>query len=173
MPTPDTEPQVDPFTGAHPFPDDEPPPDTGADGIPTAKVRRYQELRNAQAASEAEAEAIKAEANALEAELIEAFGEAGMQSVNIDGQTVYLHRSTYASWTDVPPEDRKDLLRAAGAGDLVTETVNAMTLAAWVRDMLGDDDNPGPGLPTELADKLELGERYAVRLRASTSKAKR
>lgn len=152
--------------------DDDAPPEDAGDGIPTAKVRRYQELRNAEAASKAEAAAIKQEADALEAVLVDAFGEAGMQSVNIDGQTVYLHRSTYASWNDVDPEHRQALLLEAGAGDLITPTVNANTLAAWLREMIGDEDNPGPGLPPELIDKLGLGERFAVRIKTSTSRAK-
>lgn len=155
---------------------DEPPPDPGPPaGIPLEKLRRYRELRDAAAASEAEAKALKDEATLLEAELVEAFSEAGTQSVNIDGKTIYLHRSTFAQRKPgVTAEDVKEALRASGASDLVTETVNAQTLSAWVRELVeAAEDGRGPGLPEPAEAVLELGERFAVRIRASASKAKR
>lgn len=159
----------------HQVPDDLPPDDAGAAGIPLDKLRRYRQLRDAAAASEAEAKALKDEANLLEAELIEAFTEAGTQSVNIDGKTIYLHRSTFAQRKPgVTAEDVKAALKASGAGELVLETVNAQTLSAWVRELVeAAEDGRGPGLPEPAAEVLELGERYAVRMRASASRAKR
>lgn len=153
--------------------DDEPPPDPGTDSLlPIAKLRRYLELRGEQAIAEAEGKAIKDEANLLEGELVEAFSEAQMQNVNLDGKTVYLHRSTFAQRkAGVETEDLKAGLRAAGADDLITETVNAQTLSAYVRELTEDDD--APGLPEPLVDLLELGERYAIRIKASASRTKR
>lgn len=148
-------------------PDDEPPPDPGSPGINPALLRRYQHLRDLQKSSEAEAEAFKQEANLIEAELVEAFGEAGMQNVNIDGRTIYLHRSTFAQRAaGVDVEDVKAALRAAGADDLISETVNHQTLSAYVRELLDDD---GPGLPPALDGVLELGERYSIRVRAAAT----
>lgn len=155
-------------------PDDaDAPPDNS--GIPLDKVRRYRELKDAAAAAGAEADALKAEAAVLEAELVDAFGEAGMQSVNLDGKTVYLHRSTFAQRKPgVDAEMVKAALRASGAEELVTETVNANTLSAWVRELVeAAEDGRGNGLPEAAAEVLELGERFAVRIRASASKAKR
>jgi hypothetical protein len=146
---------------------DEPPPDPGAAGIDPQKLRDYQRLRDLQKSSEAEAEAYKSAANAIEAELIEQFGEAGMQNINIDGRTIYLHRSTFAQRAaGVDAEDVKAALRAAGATDLITETVNHQTLSAYVRELLDDD---GPGLPPALDGVLELGERYSIRVRAAAT----
>lgn len=148
-------------------PSDEEAPPEDTPGIDPAKLRRYQHLRDLQKSSEAEAEAYKQEANLIEAELIEAFGEAGMQNVNIDGRTIYLHRSTYAQRaTGIDVEDVKAALRAAGADDLISETVNHQTLSAYVRELLDDD---GPGLPPALDGVLELGERYSIRVRAAAS----
>lgn len=139
--------------------------------LPIAKVRRYKELREAQAASDAEAKAIKEEADKLEAELVEAFSEAGVQNLNVDGKTVYLHRSVYARRCDgITADDVKAALRAAGAGDLVTETVNANTLSAYVREFTEDDD--APGLPAPLQGVLEPGERFGMRIIAGGTKAK-
>jgi hypothetical protein len=123
-------------------------------------VRRYNELRAQEKIASTEAKAIKDEAD-----LLEMFSEAGLQNVNVDGKTVYLHRSTFAQRKEgVTAEDVKAGLRAAGAGELVTETVNANTLSAYVREL---EEDGGPGLPPELVDILLLGERYAVRIRAS------
>lgn len=140
-------------------------------GLPIKKLRRYKELREAQATSEAEAKAIKEEANALEAELVDEFAEAGVQNINVDGKTIYLHRSVFAQrCAGVTAEDVKAALIAAGASDLVTETVNANTLSAWVRELTEDDD--APGLPEQVVGILEPGERYAVRIIAGGTKAK-
>ena len=157
------------------MPDDhqEPPPDNA--GIPLDKLRRYRELRDAAAASESEAKAIKEAAALLEIELVEAFTEAGTQSVNLDGKTIYLHRSTFAQRkAGFDSEDIKVALRACGAAELVTETVNANTLSAWVRELVeAAEDGRGPGLPEAAAEVLELGERYAVRIIASSGKVRR
>lgn len=145
------------------------------DGDPTvldfALLRRYRELREAQAIGEAEAKAYKDEANAIEQQLVEMFTDAGMQNINVDGKTIYLHRSTYAARGEgVEAEDVKAALRAAGAGDLVTETVNANTLSAYVRELLDGDD--APGLPEPLVGVLDLGERFSVRINAAGSRPK-
>jgi hypothetical protein len=133
-----------------------------------AKIRRYRELREAEAAADAEKGAIKEEADALETELVEAFSEAGLQNLSVDGKTVYLHRSTYAlKQPGVTADDIKTALIESGNADLVTETVNAQTLNAFVRELLDSDD--AKGLPPELASLLSLGERYGVRITTSTS----
>jgi hypothetical protein len=147
-------------------------PDPAPDpSLPIAKVRRYKELRGLQQQGEAEAKAFKEEADKLEAELIDAFAEAGVQNINVDGKTVYLHRSVYARRCEgVTADDVKAALRAAGAGELVTETVNANTLSAYVREFTEDDD--APGLPEPLVGVLEPGERFGVRIIAGGTKAK-
>lgn len=152
--------------------DDDAPPLDQAPGIPLEKVRRYRELRDGASAAKAEADALKAEADLIEAQLVEAYGEAGMQSVNLDGKTIYLHRTTYAQrLPGVDGDGVKEALRAAGVEELITETVNANTLNAYVRELLDADD--APGLPAPLAEVLELGEKYAIRIKASASRAKR
>lgn len=139
--------------------------------IDVAKLRRYRELRDAEKAADAEKGAYKEEADKLETELVEMFAEAGLQNLNVDGKTIYLHRSTYAQWqAGLEQEDKLDLLRAAGAGDLIKDTVNAQTLNAYVRELVDVDD--APGLPEPLRDVLELGERFAVRVTAGGSRKK-
>lgn len=152
--------------------DNAPAADDGPTQLDLEKVRRYQELRAAQKGLESEADAIKAEANKLEAELIEAFADAGLQNMNVNDHTVYLHRSTFATRCEgVTADDVKAALRAAGAGDLVTETVNAQTLSAYVRELVDVDD--APGLPEPLKDVLDLGERFALRVRSAPKPKRR
>lgn len=152
----------------------EPPPPTEAppaDGLPLDLVRRYKRIRELQAAADTEAKTLKTEADALEAQLVDLFVEHGMQNLSLDGKTVYLHRSTFAQRkAGATAEDVKDALRAAGQGDLVTETVNAQTLSAYVRDILDSDE--GGQLPDPLDEVLELGERYSIRINAAGSRAK-
>lgn len=141
------------------------------DELPIAKVREYQRFRELQKAADAELKGYKELADELEAELIDAFAEAGVQNINVDGKTVYLHRSVYARRCEgVDAEAVKAALRAAGAEDLVTETVNANTLSAYVRELTEDDD--APGLPEPLVGIVEPGERFGVRIIAGGTKAK-
>lgn len=135
-----------------------------------AKVRRYQALRSAQAASEAEAKAMKDEANALENELIDMFSDAGLQNLNVDGKTVYLHRSVFAQRLPGKTADDVKAALLEVAPELVTTTVNAQTLSAWVRELTEDDD--APGLPDPVLEVLEAGERFSVRVIAGGSKKK-
>lgn len=142
-------------------------PDTG---LPIGRIRLYKELRERQNEKEEESAAIKAEADALRDELVEVFGECGVPNVNVDGKTVYLHRSTYAQRIEgVTPEELKAALLEV-APELVTETVNANTLSAYVREFLGDEDDIKP-LPGRLGELLTLGERYDVRIKAGSRKA--
>ncbi len=151
--------------------DDAPPPPADGVGLPLDLVRRYKRLRELQVASETEAKTLKDEADALEAQLIDVFTDAGLRNLSLDGKTVYLHRSTFAQRkAGVTADDVKDALRAAGQHDLVTETVNARTLSAYVRDIVDSDE--GGTLPEPLDAVLELGERYSIRINAAGSRSK-
>ncbi len=149
--------------------DDAPPP--ADNGMPLDLVRRYKRLRELQAAADTEAKTFKTEADALEAQLVDLFVEHELRNLSLDGKTLYLHRSTFAQRkTGVTADDVKDALRAAGQHDLVTETVNAQTLSAYVRDIVDSDE--GGTLPEPLDAVLELGERYSIRINAAGSRSK-
>lgn len=132
-------------------------------GIDTALVRRYKDLRSAEAASDSERKAMKEEADKLEQQIVDMYADAGVPSLSLDGKTVYLHRSTYAQrLPGLTSEDVMEALRKSGHGDIVKDSVNGQTLNALVRELC-DGDEP-KGLPEPLAEVLEMGERFAIRI---------
>ena len=127
-------------------------------------VRRYTTLRQRERERKAEAGALKEEADALEQEILEQFAAEGIDSVRIDGKTVYLHRTLWArTEKDVDREAVCGALQEIGLGHFVSETYNANTLSAWMRDL----DREGEELPTELKGLVKGEEVYQVRVRTS------
>lgn len=166
---PDAPTQPDPEWSADPaeLTAGDPPPDDDA-GIPLALLRRYSELRGLEKISKAEAEAYKQEADVIQSQLVDHFAEAGMQNINIDGKTLYLHRDVFAAREDgIEETDVHAALRAAGAESLIAEKVNHQSLSAYIRELTDDD---GPGLPEPLVGVLRAAERFSVRIRAAAKK---
>lgn len=137
--------------------DDEQKPDTLIE-----RLKKYAELRAAQKASEDEASGLKAEADLMERDLVDYFIENDMQNTKVAGKTIFLHPSTFAQRKPgVTTEDVKAALIKSGLAHLVTDTVNANTLSAYVRQQ-DDADEP---LPAPLAEVVELGSRLSLRIR--------
>lgn len=93
--------------------------------------------------------------------LVEAFTADGTDGVTVDGRRAYLH-------TELWPVRREGMtaehviaaLRADGLGDLVTENVNANTLASTVRQIV----DGGDVLPDHLAAVLTVSPKMSVRV---------
>lgn len=144
------------------------PDDDSEHPLDMDKIRRYREIYDAEKAADAEADALKEERIELEKELVAMFAENGLQNLNVDGRTVFLHRTVFAQRKPgATAEDVVAALVADGAGDLVKRNVNANTLSAWVRELTEDDD--AEGLPPHVAEVLEPGERFSVRVNAAGS----
>lgn len=127
----------------------------------TADLKTYARLRRQQEASDAEAKAIKEQADALEAKLIEAFAEEGIQNVKVDGQTIYLRRDLFAQKR--PGTEASDLegaLVKAGLDHFIKASVNMQSLSAYLRDL----DKTETELPDELAVVIQPFERFSVRV---------
>lgn len=68
----------------------------------------------------------------------------GVQSINIKGLgTLYLSAEVLVSTKQAMGPDLQDWLRENGFEDLITETINASTLGAWVREQM-KAGNPVP-----------------------------
>lgn len=116
------------------------------------------------------------------------FVDQGIQSVNVHGRTVYLHRQLWARKAQALADgqvvfDEKgrpvpvatgavvDAMREAGPpwDDLCYETFNTSSLSAVVRDeeVCPRDDDDMPILPTELDDFIRVSEELSIKAKKS------
>lgn len=123
---------------------------------------QLKELKNRKKDLEAEVKAITAEIDRLDLELSDAMAEAECERFSRNGNTFYLNTRLFAS----PAAGRKDdmifALKDNGYGDIVTETVNANTLASFVKEQkaLNADE-----VPAWLADVVNIHEKVSVGIR--------
>lgn len=126
------------------------------------KLRDYVRLRRREAELKAQMESIKKEADDLQHELLEQFGQDGVSSMTVDGMTVYLHRQLWAGAVEGVPKDTVvEVLKSVGLGHFVTESFNVQTLSSYVRDLEREEEE----LPEELADVIAVREVYGIRTR--------
>ena len=88
---------------------------------------------------------------ALEEQLLEQFGEAGVSSVKVGGRTVGMRRDVYAKILD--PER---------LGDLIQPKVDSTKLSALVREF----DRGDVECPAELAEVVTASEKFSIRVTA-------
>ena len=123
---------------------------------------QLKELKDRKKDLEAEVKAITAEIDRLDLELSDAMAEAECERFSHGGNTFYLNTRLFAS----PVAGRKDdmiiALKDNGYGDIVTETVNANTLASFVKEQktLNADE-----VPAWLADVVNIHEKVSVGIR--------
>lgn len=137
--------------------------DNADDGthIDTEKMRRYVELTKRKRQTEEDLDGLKKELARLEGQLLEDFERAGVDSMRIDGMTVYPHRQLFANARDGDKERAVEALRACGLDDYVKEQFNTQSLSAYVREL---DELEEP-LPQPLAEALDVHEKYTLRVR--------
>lgn len=123
---------------------------------------RLKTLQEKKKELEAEAKAIGAEIDGLDLALSDAMADAELDRFSRNGSTFYLKSRLFAS----PAAGRKDEMMQAlkdnGYGSLVTETVNANTLASFIkeqREITGED------VPGWLADTVSTFEKVSVGIR--------
>jgi len=105
-----------------------------------------------------------------EAALVGVFKEDGLQSLNVDGEVAYLRRDVRAS-SDGRMAEMIEALRTDGQEWLVAETVNANTLASWVREFQPKGKKLSPeeikqtmidqGLPNAAA-AIKISEQWRI-----------
>mgnify|MGYP000005660851 CR=1 FL=1 len=102
-----------------------------------------------------QAKAITAEIERIDLELSDAMAEAECERFSRNGSTFYLNSRLYAS----PVAGRKGemimALKANGYGDIVTETVNANTLASFVKEQTALNGDVTPAWLTEVVNTFE------------------
>ena len=79
-------------------------------------------------------------------------------------RTAYLTTKTYASANKEQKEELFDALRNEGYGSLITETINANSLSAFVKEQMSENDDV---LPEWLDGKVNVFDKVTVSLRKS------
>ena len=111
---------------------------------------------------EAKVKDLNAEIETLDHELSDLMAESECEKFSHSGNTFYLSSRLYASPQAGRKEDMLEALRDNGFGGLITETVNANTLAAFVKEqkMVNDDE-----IPDWLSDVVSAYEKVSVGIR--------
>lgn len=127
---------------------------TLADDLKAAKEKK-KEL-------EAQTKEIGAEIEKLDRALSDAMAEAECDRFSRNGSLFYLSSRLFAS----PAAGRKDemisALKQNGYADIVTETVNANTLASFVKEQMAVNDD---AVPKWLSDAINTFEKISVGIR--------
>ena len=129
----------------------------------TEKVQMFLNLTERQKALEEEVEAVKREKGALERELIDEFARDGIQSLNVNGSTVYLYHKTTARAKDNDKERLIKALLQAGLEQYVDSTprYNTQSVEAYIREHI----EGGQELPALLAAAVEVTDLFFIRSR--------
>jgi hypothetical protein len=135
------------------------------------RLRRFVALTRQIEELKAELAPLEKERKTLQERLQTDFAQGGVRRVTVDGFTVYLHRSVYASYPE-GKDAAKDALRASGHEEYLAVDFNHQSVSALVRDLLkaeadeSPDDlssDPEERLPEEWRGKLSFSEKYDVR----------
>ena len=86
------------------------------------------------------------------------------QSFNRSGTLFYLCTKLYASAVKENKAELYEALKNEGYGSLITETVNANSLSAFVKEQMADNDDV---LPDWLEGKVNVFDRGTIGIRKS------
>ena len=113
---------------------------------------------------ESQVKTLGSEIEELDKELSDAMAESELDKFSRNGSTFYLSSRLYAS----PAGGRKDemilALKENGYGDIVTETVNANTLASFCKEQMTENNDE---LPSWMTDVVSTYEKVSVGIRKS------
>ena len=139
--------------------------------VPTKTILKpYVALHKQKTRLEAELADTKERMKEMEPVLTKSFTDEGLQSINLDGHTVYLNRQIWAG-----ADDKDDMIKVLKAMDddtwrfLVADNVNSSKLSARVRECERDDDNM-PILPAELRPVIKVAEVFRIGVRKAGAK---
>ena len=129
---------------------------------------RLQDLKQQKSQLEDEIKAVNAEIAETESKVAGLMLEEEMQNFTRNGLIFYLSTKIYASAVADRKEELFAWLKENGYGDLVYETVNANSLAAFIREQLEEVEE----LPEELAKLVNVYEKITVGMRRAPVKKK-
>ena len=121
-------------------------------------ARRLVEIDAEQDDIGSKAAALRDERAEIEAQLIDQYAMAGVQSVRVDGRSVYLRHDTYAKILD---QDKLiPVLRKTGHGGLIKQTVNSNTLSALCREVFNGENK----IPKSWDGVLTVSDKFSIRV---------
>ena len=143
----------------------------------TDELKEFVALEKEKATLKARLKAIDSRLTELDESIAQQFVSDGVQSMRIDGRTVYLHRDIYASAKDGARDAVVAALRDCDLGQYVKEDYNANSLTAYVREMVREAeeqarldnrviDDPAEALPAGLAASLKISTVFSVSSRS-------
>lgn len=113
---------------------------------------------------DAEVKELGAKIDELDLALSDAMAEAECERFSRNGNTFYLNTRLFAS----PIAGQKEAMFAAlkdnGYGEIVTETVNANTLASFVKEQMAENNDE---IPEWIAQVVNTFEKVSVGIRKS------
>lgn len=125
-------------------------------------LKEFARLENERRDLEDRLSEVKAAAAVIQERLLNDFADAGMQSANVDGLTVYVRMDRFVSKrSEVTTEQVCQVLRDCGLGYMVADGYNASSL----KGKISEYQKEGVEVPQPLAAVLNIGEvaRLATR----------
>ena len=123
------------------------------------KLRELRERKNELAE---ETKENNAEIEDVEYKLSQLMAESETQSFQRSGTLVYLCTKIYASAEKNKKEELYQALKDEGYGSLITETINANSLSAFVKEQMSENDDI---LPEWLEGKVNVFDKVTVGMR--------
>lgn len=125
-----------------------------ADKLKAAKDRK-KEL-------DAQVKEVNTEIESLDLALSDAMAEAELDRFSRNGSTFYLNTRLFASPAAGRKDDLMQVLKDQGYGSIVVESVNANTLASFVKEQMAANEDM---IPEWLSDVVSTFEKVSVGVR--------
>ncbi len=111
---------------------------------------------------EAQVKEVTAEIVELDLALSDAMAEAELDRFSRNGNTFYLNTRLFASLAAGRKDELMQTLKDQGYGSIVVETVNANTLASFVKEQIAEN---GDEIPDWLSEVVNTYEKVSVGVR--------
>ncbi len=111
---------------------------------------------------DAQVKEVNTEIESLDLALSDAMAEAELDRFSRNGSTFYLNTRLFASPAAGRKDDLKQVLKDQGYGSIVVETVNANTLASFVKEQMAANEDV---IPEWLSDVVSTFEKVSVGVR--------
>lgn len=111
---------------------------------------------------DAQVKEVNAEIESLDLALSDAMAEAELDRFSRNGSTFYLNTRLFASPAAGRKDDLMQVLKDQGYGSIVVESVNANTLASFVKEQIAVNEDM---IPEWLSDVVSTFEKVSVGVR--------